>query len=471
MRVKFLIAAVAAVAANALVAPQQANAFCGFFVGKADSTLFNEASKVIMVRNEDKTVISMQNDFRGDLKEFAIVVPVPQVLQRGQINVGDPKIFDRIDAYSAPRLAEYFDENPCDRRRMMEMSRAGNMAAAPAMAKASRDKALGVTIEAQYTIGEYDIVILSATESDGLETWLTQNGYRIPRGASAALKPYIRQNLKFFVAKVNLKEQAKTGFTYLRPLQFAFESEKFMLPIRLGMVNAQGPQDLIVYMMTRTGRVETTNYRTVKLPANVDIPGYVKGDFARFYKSLFNEQAKKEEYRVAFTEYFWDMSWCDPCAADPLSPQELKSAGVFWLDSDDAPPIAPAIGMSPTPGAPPGSVRRPVAPVSAPPVMLTRLHVRYSPQTFPEDLMFQETKDRQNFQARYVIRQPWKGDSNACEEAKSYTAQLPARFEREAQTLASLTGWDIADIRKNIDYTPAPPVAAPGKEWWQKLWK
>ncbi|MEO7761277.1 MAG: DUF2330 domain-containing protein, partial [Casimicrobiaceae bacterium] len=237
---------IATIVAGAATAPlQPANAFCGFFVGKADSTLFNEASKVIMVRNEDKTVISMQNDFRGDLKEFAIVVPVPQVLQRGQINVGDPKIFDRIDAYSAPRLAEYFDSNPCDRRKMMEMSRAGAMQAAAPAAKAARDAALGVTIEATYTIGEYDIVILSAKESDGLETWLQQSGYRIPRGASAALKPYIRQNLKFFVAKVNLKEQAKTGFTYLRPLQFAFESEKFMLPIRLGMVNAQGPQDLI----------------------------------------------------------------------------------------------------------------------------------------------------------------------------------------------------------------------------------
>jgi len=157
--------------------------------------------------------------------------------------------------------------------------------------------------------------------------------------------------------------------------------------------------------------------------------------------------------------------------ADPLSPQELKSAGVFWLESDDTPPIAPGIGMSPTPGAPPAAVRRPVAPVNAQPVMLTRLHVRYSPQTFPEDLMFQETKDRQNFQTRYVIRQPWKGDANACEEAKAYVAQLPARFEREAQTLASLTGWDIADIRKNIDYTPVPPVAVPQKPWWQNLWK
>ena len=460
----------AIVAVVLFAASAGAAAFCGFFVGKADSTLFNEASKVIMVRNEDKTVISMQNDYRGDLKEFALVVPVPQVLQRGQINVGDPKIFDRIDAYSAPRLAEYFDADPCVRRKMMEMARAGSAQAvnAPAFASA-RDKALGVTVEARYTIGEYDIVILSAKESDGLETWLQQSGYRIPRGASAALRPYIRQNLKFFVAKVNIKEQAKTGYTYLRPLQFAFESEKFMLPIRLGMINAQGPQDLIVFMLTKGGRVETTNYRTVKLPANVDIPSYVKSDFPRFYKALFNEQAKKEEYRVAFTEYFWDMSWCDPCAADPLSPAELKSAGVFWLDGDDAPPIAPAIGMSPTPGAPPAVVRRPVLPPNAAPVMLTRLHVRYSRDTFPEDLMFQETKDRQNFQTRYVVHQAWKGDPNACEDAKGYFAQLPARYEREAQTLASLTGWDINDVRKNMDFTPVP--AANPKPWWQNLWK
>jgi hypothetical protein len=354
----------------------------------------------------------------------------------------------------------------------MEMARAGAPQSMNAPAPASaRDKALGVTVEAQYTVGEYDIVILSATESDGLETWLQQNGYRIPRGASAALRPYIRQNLKFFVAKVNLKEQAKTGFTYLRPLQFAFDSEKFMLPIRLGMINANGPQDLIVFVLTRGGRVETTNYRTVKLPANVDIPAYVKGEFARFYKALFDEQARKEEFRVAFTEYFWDMSWCDPCAANPLSPAELRQAGVFWLDHPaDAPPISGAIGGSPGPAAPQGVVRaRPVLPPNAAPVMLTRLHVRYSRDTFPEDLMFQETKDRQNFQTRYVIHQPWKGDPDACEDAKGYFRELHVRYEREAQTLAALTGWNINDVRKNMDFTPIP-IANP-TPWWQNLWK
>src|SRR5207344_2970026 len=113
-------------------------------------------------------------------------------------------------------------------------------AAAGAMQKASR----GVTIEAQYTIGEYDILILSAKESDGLEAWLKENGYRIPHGASAVLGSYIRQQMRFFVARVNLKEQAKLGFTYLRPIQVAYESPKFMLPIRLGTVNAEGTQEL-----------------------------------------------------------------------------------------------------------------------------------------------------------------------------------------------------------------------------------
>ena len=469
------VARAGAVCALLVATIPAAHAFCGFYVGKADSTLFNDASQVILVRDGDKTVISMLNDYRGDLKEFAIVVPVPQVLERGQINVGERKIFDRLDAYSAPRLAEYHDGDPCMRRKMMEMARAGSMAMpAPASAR-DNAKALGVTVEASYTVGEYDIVILSATQSDGLEKWLTQNGYKIPRGASAALRPYIRQDMKFFVARVNLKEQAKTGSTFLRPLQFAFDSQKFMLPIRLGMINATGPQDLILYVMTKNGRVETTNYRTVKIASNVDVPTYVKGDFARFYKAMFTEQAKREEHRVAFTEYFWDMSWCDPCAADPLSKDELRASGVFWVDdTGDSPPIAGApvpIGGGPAVAAPapmPQVSRIRAMPSGAQPVMLTRLHIRYSRETFPEDLVFQQTQDKQNFQARYVLHQPWKGDAGACDEAREYLQQLPARFEREAQTLASLTGWDINEIRRNASLQP--PIATTPK-WWNNLWK
>ena len=188
----------------------------------------------------------------------------------------------------------------------------------------------GVKIEAEYTVGEYDILILSANQSDGLSIWLTDNGYKIPDGAGPVLGSYIKQNMKFFVAKVNLKEQAKLGYQYLRPIQVSYETHKFMLPIRLGTVNANGPQDMIVLTLSERGRVETTNYRTVKIPSDVEIPTYIKGEFANFYRAMFDTQVAKDEMRAVYLEYAWDMGWCDPCAADPLSPDELKKLGAFW---------------------------------------------------------------------------------------------------------------------------------------------
>ena len=158
MRPHHLLAVLTAVVAA--LAPAAANAFCGFYVAKADTELFNQASKVVFVRHEGKSVITMVNDYQGALQEFALVVPVPSVLARGQIHVTENALVDHLDAYTAPRLVEYFDEDPCRAREEM---------AAALPATASRQdaggEALGVTIEAEYTVGEYDIVILSAEQS------------------------------------------------------------------------------------------------------------------------------------------------------------------------------------------------------------------------------------------------------------------------------------------------------------------
>ena len=521
-----------------------AQAFCGFYAGKADANLFNEASQVVVVRDGKRTVISMLNDYKGPLSEFALVVPTPTTLQKGQVRVAERTTFERLDAYSSPRLAEYHDNDPCQVRfdwgqaamynfRMNGVPAPMSAAiAARSSNDATRDKALGVTVEAQYTLEEYDIVSLSATQSDGLETWLGENGYKIPKGASAALKPYINQGMKFFVAKVNLKEQLKTGYTTLRPLQFAFESEKFMLPMRLGMLNAapDKPQDLIVYVLTKEGRVESSNYRTVKLPANVNLPFFVKPKFQDFYKALFDSQANKENHRVVFTEYFWDMGWCDPCAANPLSKDELRGAGVFWVDGNAQDNFT---AMT----APAGSAIKRMVPSiggGAQPVVLTRLHVRYTANTFPEDLMFTQTKDRQNWQTRYVVQNPYNSSVaqcsakvgqmdceamckprvaqvlaapttedqgamfrdkdplvlqrdcvSACVASKRagidsalryYQTDLPKRLDGEKQTLAQLTGWKMSYIdalpganRYTGIMVSGASDTAPAKTWWASL--
>ena len=72
-----------------LLAAAPSHAFCGFYVAKADTQLFNKASQVVLVRDGDRTVITMANDFQGDPQEFAIVMPVPTFLEREQIHVGD----------------------------------------------------------------------------------------------------------------------------------------------------------------------------------------------------------------------------------------------------------------------------------------------------------------------------------------------------------------------------------------------
>ena len=301
----------------------------------------------------------------------------------------------------------------------------------------ARARSLGVKIEATYTVGEYDIVILSAKESDGLETWLRESGYRIPAGASRVLGGYLRQGMHFFVAKVNLKEQGKLGFTHLRPLQVAYTSAKFMLPIRLGMVNADGPQELFIYAITRKGRVETTNYRTVKLPSEQEVPLFIKDEFGAFYKSVFAAQVKKEDMRTVFLEYAWNMGSCDPCASEPLEADELKALGVTW-----------------------GSGGR---------TFLSRLHLRYDAPHFPEDLVFQETADDAAFQGLYVLRHPWPGKPNECKAARAYFREVGKRQDKEAQTLASLTGWDVSKIRGKMHLKTK--VAAKDEPWWKEIWQ
>jgi len=416
---------------------QNAWAFCGFYVSKADTKLYNKASQVVIARNGDRTILTMANDFQGEVKDFALVVPVPVVLKEEQVHVGDPKVLERLDAFSAPRLVEYFDPDPCARPSFSEDNAvmAPRSMAGPTRGASRDEKTLGVTVESRFTVGEYDILILSAKESNGLETWLQRNGYQIPKGANQLLQPYVRQKMKFFVAKVNLSEFEKTGYKFLRPLQMAYESPKFMLPIRLGMINSTSEQDLIVYVLSPKGQAEITNYRTVKVPSDTEVPIFVKDVFGGFYKDMFQTAYTREGKKVAFLEYAWDMSSCDPCSAEPLNPEELRQAGVFWI----------------TPDSPSN-------------VFISRLHVRYTRDKFPEDLMFQETSNRQSFQGRYILRHPFSGEMQ-CDAGKQYQRTLPTRFEQEAQTLAKLTGWNIQDIRKKL-----PVIQGQQGAWWQNIW-
>jgi hypothetical protein len=188
--------------------------------------------------------------------------------------------------------------------------------------------------------------------------------------------------------------------------------------------------------------VEASNYRTVKVPSDFDVPLFVKDDFANFYRATFDRAVAREKMHAVFVEYAWDMGWCDPCAADPLTVAELTTLGAGWVAAggNELLKRAPRGGLGNAP-------------------YVTRLHVRYDAVSFPEDLTFTETGDHENFQGRYIMRHP-AVIKESCVAGDAYRAALPARLKREEQTLADVTGWPQKEIEARMQAN-GQPVAEP----------
>ena len=405
-----------------LIAPA-AQAFCGFYVAQADGELFNKASMLVYTRVNDTSVITMSSDYRGDPAEFAMIVPTPKVLDRSQVTTVPSATVAHLDRYTAPRLVEYFEEDPCAPVILEEPVVAEAYDGGPTT-RERRDgaKALGVKIEREFAVGSYDIQMLSARQSDGLAEFLRGEGYTLPEGAEAALAGYVNMGMKFFVARVNLSRHAAGAAQELEPLQLTFRSRDFMLPIQLGKLNGDGPQDLIVLALNRKGRTVLTNYMTKDIPSDVNVPIFVSQVFPQFYRAMFDRAAGTDG---AFLEHAWDMAWCDPCADDPLSLAEFRQLGVAWVKKSEA---------------------------ATPDVFVTRLHIRYSPTSFFEDLKFAVTDNRENFQGRYVLNRPFEGEIT-CAEGKTYVSETRQRIKEEAALLRKLTGWSAANIASNIAKT------------------
>ena len=439
----------AAVVAATLAAPAAADAFCGFYVSGAGADLFANASQVVMMRSGTRTVLSMQNSYDGPAEDFAMVVPVPVVLQKDNVKTLPRDIFDRVDKLAAPRLVEYWEQDPCAPQPRPEAVPAMPMARARMDTKGSGAGRLGVTVEAQFTVGEYQIVILSAKDSTGLDTWLREEKYRIPDGAEPYLKPYVEGGSKFFVAKVDAtKVKFENGRAKLSPLRFHYEATEFSLPIRLGMMNSSGTQDLIVHILAPGQRYEVANYGNVTIPTNLDVKEEARARFGEFYAALFDRTLEKNKGAVV-TEYSWDAGSCDPCPSPALSFQDLATLG--------ADVVVGGGGGSARGGRMMGGG-----------FVLTRLHARYAKDGISEDLVFKaappiaggrewrgpEGKLEEgnvpspvnNFQGRYAIRHEWTGPIACASPVRGRWGGPPAGTQQVASGPVAAT--DLAFVKR-----------------------
>ena len=104
-----IVAAILVASCLTLLPWRTAQAFCGFYVAGADAKLFNNATLVVLMRDGTRTVLSMQNNYQGPTADFAMVVPVPVVLQKENVKTLQREVFDHIDQLGAPRLVEYWE--------------------------------------------------------------------------------------------------------------------------------------------------------------------------------------------------------------------------------------------------------------------------------------------------------------------------------------------------------------------------
>ncbi|MFT3713305.1 MAG: TonB family protein [Archangium sp.] len=381
-----------------------AHAFCGFYVSGAGGKLFNDASMVVLVRDGTKTVLSMQNNYRGPTEDFALVIPVPVVLTKDAVKTIPKEAFTRVDELTSPRLVEQQTEQCGVGLGGLGMRGSGYGAGSGGLGGMPRD--LGVKVEAKFEVEEYEIVILSAQFSLGLEVWLKENKYQVPDNAAPLLQPYVQQGSKFFVAKVNAKKaKFQDGHLTLSPLRFSYDSEQFSLPVRLGLVNSSGSQDLIVHIIAKD-RYELANMKNVTIPTNFDVRTRTQPQFGGFYKELLDRTFKKNP-GAAVTEFAWQG------ALPP--PTEYVSSGIYGVTCDPCPPPHPVdnplgryLGVAMLPKI---KTDEGIA-AFAQAATVTRLHLRLNPQT-TEDLVFK-------------VAPPIHG---GIPEAKTVTAAKTNRFQ------------------------------------------
>lgn len=118
--------------------------------------------------------ITMQNDYKSLAQDFAMIVPVPEVIKAEHVSVIKTAQFDSLINYTIPRLVEYDRLHRC--RKSVPMS----------AKKDGMHRDLDVKVEAEFSVSEYDLVVFSAKKSADLMTWLEREKYNLPAGGEGA---------------------------------------------------------------------------------------------------------------------------------------------------------------------------------------------------------------------------------------------------------------------------------------------
>ena len=237
-----------------------ASAFPGLYVAKHGGAMGSRAASVVLLREGTRTVVTLQADYRGPADAFALVIPVPGELAAEDVRIVDRRLMDRLDAATAPTLLEQWERDPC---------LAPPLGLPPNPTPALREA------PATFQDGEYSFMAPGAGESAAIVDFLRAREYQLSAAAEAALQPYADAGMRFLIAEVDPRQVHfnSDGEALLSPLRFHYDSDRLVVPLRIGTVNALGVQDLVIHTIAVGRRYEAANYPAQLMPTSVLLRG------------------------------------------------------------------------------------------------------------------------------------------------------------------------------------------------------
>lgn len=237
-RILVLLFALLTTQLGALVNPAWACG-CGAMIPEGYARIGVE-KETSVVRWDGRTEqIVMRFVVRGDAPRAAWIMPVPG---RAAVELADGAVFDELSRLTEPqeRTRHYFW--PRDRDWPFTGSGDGMAGAAPG----AGEPPVGVVGREQ--LGDFDVARLTATDPDALRNWLEDNGFKLPEGLTAELKPYVDQKWEYVAVRLAPRQQGKKLQGTLDPLKIRFDSDRLVYPMRLSRT-AKTPQSLGLYVL------------------------------------------------------------------------------------------------------------------------------------------------------------------------------------------------------------------------------
>jgi len=300
--------------------------FCGTYVGPADETPLNNESRLVVVHNDDGSVLTMTSDATEAPDSFGLLMPVPSETTEDDVEVvSDTTALEELDAFTAPRVVSY----TCDSaggdfgaQAVEGCQQSGESCiedAALELAGEALELVQGVDVLSLTTKGVYQFAILKAEDAGALQNWLDVFGFATVPGADALIDDYIDQGVNFMAGRIT-RFGGEQKDPWLQPIRIHYDEPSFSLPLRLGANNAAGDQDVLLWVVgsSSDGEAQVTSFPEVQQENDCMIPP--DSDSTKTIRRAFNE-ARGDEDGVAIVEYSWDLSTsCDPCTADADSP-------------------------------------------------------------------------------------------------------------------------------------------------------